>query len=114
MFFYASFHHLQNIDDRITVLSKTYDLLEKWWKVYMTNWALNSELNKKRYSEAEIENSENKYWSVDFNIKIAWNDRYYHCFSLSELEKLSKEIWFKIIENKLFENDRNFITILEK
>jgi hypothetical protein len=80
----------------------------------MTNWALNSELNKKRYSEAEIENSENKYWSVDFNIKLAWNDRYYHCFSLKELEELSKEIWFNVIENRLFDNDRNFITILEK
>jgi len=37
----------------------------------MTNWALNSELNKKRYSEAEIENSENEFGSIDFNIKLA-------------------------------------------
>jgi hypothetical protein len=27
---------------------------------------------------------------------------------------LSEEVWFKIIENRLFENDRNLITILEK
>lgn len=114
IFFYASFHHLQNIADRKIVLEKTYKLLEKWWKIYMTNWALNSELNKKRYSEAEIENSKNEYWSVDFNIKLAWNDRYYHCFSLDELKILSEDVWFKIIENRLFENDRNFITILEK
>ena len=114
IFFYASFHHLQNITDRKIVLEKTFNLLDKWWKIYMTNWALNSELNKKRYSEAEIENSKNQYGSVDFNIKLAWNDRYYHCFSLEELEVLSTEIWFKIIENRLFENDRNFITILEK
>ena len=114
IFFYASFHHLQNITDRKIVLEKTFNMLDKWWKIYMTNWALNSELNKKRYSEAEIKNSKNKYWSVDFNIKLAWNDRYYHCFSLEELKILSQEIWFKIIENRLFENDRNFITILEK
>jgi len=114
IFFYASFHHLQNISDRKIVLEKAYDLLEKWWKVYMTNWALNSELNKKRYTQAEIENSKNEYGSIDFNIKLAWNDRYYHCFSLNELKILSQEVWFKIIENRLFENDRNFITILEK
>ncbi len=114
IFFYASFHHLQNISDRKIVLEKAFDVLEKWWKVYMTNWALNSDLNKKRYAQAEIENSQNKYWSVDFNIKLAWNDRYYHCFCLNELEILSQEVWFKIIENRLFENDRNFITILEK
>jgi hypothetical protein len=82
--------------------------------VYMTNWALNSDLNKKRYSEAEIPDSRNQYWSVDFNIKLAGNDRYYHCFSLEELKILSEEVWFKILENRLFENDRNFITILEK
>jgi hypothetical protein len=29
IFFYASFHHLQNISDRTTVLSKAYELLEK-------------------------------------------------------------------------------------
>ena len=114
IFFYASFHHLQNIDDRKIVLEKALNLLVDWWKIYMTNWALNSDLNKKRYSEAEIPDSENRYWSIDFNIKLAWNDRYYHCFSLDELKILSEEVWFKIIENRLFENDRNFITILEK
>ncbi len=114
IFFYASFHHLQNIADRKIVLNKAYNLLEKWGKIFMTNWALNSDLNKKRYAEAEIENSQNEFGSVDFNIKLAWNDRYYHCFCLNELEVLSQEVWFKIIENRLFENDRNFITILEK
>lgn len=114
IFFYASFHHLQNVEDRKTVLQKTFDLLEKWGKVYMTNWALNSDLNKKRYSEAQIPESENEFGSVDFNIKLAWNDRYYHCFSLEELSFLAEQAGFKIIENRLFENQRNFITILEK
>ncbi len=114
IFFYASFHHLQKIEDRKTVLKNVYNLLEKWWKIFMTNWALNSDLNKKRYSKAEIEDSQNEFGSVDFNIKLAWNDRYYHCFSLQELKILSQEVWFKIVENRLFENDRNFITILEK
>ena len=114
IFFYASFHHLQNFEDRKVVLQKAADLLDEGGKIYMTNWALNSELNKKRYAKAQIENSENEFWSLDFNIQLWWNDRYYHCFSLKELEELAKLSGLKIIENKLFENDRNFITILEK
>ena len=114
IFFYASFHHLQNINDRKLVLKKAFDLLEEWWKIYMTNWALNSDLNKKRYNDAQIPDSQNKYWSIDFNIKLAGNDRYYHCFSLEELKILSEEVWLRVLENRLFENDRNFITILEK
>ena len=114
IFFFASFHHLQNIEDRIDVLKQAYSKLELGWKIYMTNWALNSELNKKRYNSAIIEWSENKYGSLDYNIKIGEFDRYYHCFSLEELEYLCTEAWFKIIENKLFENNRNFISIIEK
>lgn len=114
IFFFASFHHLQNIEDRKVVLKKAFDRLESGWKIYMTNWALNSELNSKRYNSAIIEWSENEYGSLDYNIKIWEFDRYYHCFSLEELEYLFKEAWFKIIENKLFENNRNFISIIEK
>jgi SAM-dependent methyltransferase len=114
IFFFASFHHLQNIEDRLEVLKKVHSKLEESWKIYMTNWALNSELNSKRYNSAIIEWSENKYWSLDYNIKIWEFDRYYHCFSLEELEYLFKEAWFKVIENKLFENNRNFISVIQK
>jgi ubiquinone/menaquinone biosynthesis C-methylase UbiE len=114
IFFFASFHHLQNIEDRLEVLKKIYSKLEKAWKIYMTNWALNSELNSKRYNSAIIDWSENEYWSLDYNIKIWEFDRYYHCFSLEELEYLFREAGFKIIENKLFENNRNFISVIQK
>jgi SAM-dependent methyltransferase len=114
IFFFASFHHLQNIDDRLVVLKKAFDKLETGWKIYMTNWALNSELNSKRYNSAIIEWSENEFGSLDYNIKIWEFDRYYHCFSIEELTYLFTEAWFKIIENKLFENNRNFISIIQK
>jgi hypothetical protein len=80
----------------------------------MTNWALNSELNKKKYLKSVIKDSKNKFWSLDYDIKIWEFKRYYHCFSLKELDYLFKEIWFKIIENKLFDNNRNFISIIQK
>jgi len=114
IFFIASYHHLDNLEDREEVLSKAYNLLEKWGKIFMTNWALNSEINKEKYSKSIIENSENKFWSTDYNIVFWENNRYYHCFNLDELEYLAKKNNFKIIENRLFDNQRNFITILEK
>lgn len=114
IFFFASFHHLPSIEERITVLKKAYDRLEFGGRIYMTNWALNSPLNKKRYNSAIINWSENEYWSLDYNIKIWEFDRYYHCFSLEELKYLFNETWYKIIENRLFENNRNFISIIQK
>ena len=114
IFFIASFHHLDNLQNRIEVLKKAYNLLNNWGKIFMTNWALNSELNKEKYSKSIIKNSENKFWSLDYNIKIWEFKRFYHCFSLEELDFLFKETWFKIIENRLFENQRNFISIIQK
>ena len=114
IFFIASFHHLDNLSDREKVLHKTYNLLETWWRIYMTNWALNSDINNKKYSECVIEKSQNKYWSTDYNIVFWEHNRYYHCFNLKELEYLAKNTGFKIIENRLFDTEKNFITILEK
>lgn len=114
IFLIASFHHLNNLKDREDVLHKIYNLLERWWTIYMTNWSLNSELNKKRYREAIIKDSKNDFWSLDYNIKIWDFNRYYHCFDLKELEYLFKKTWFEIIENREFENKRNFISIIKK
>lgn len=114
IFFIASFHHLKTLEDRLDCLKKVYKKLEKWWKIIMTNWALNSNLNQKRYWKSKIVWSQNRFLSEDFNIKIGEDYRFYHSFSLEELEYLFKKSWFRIVENKLFENDRNFISIIEK
>ncbi len=114
IFFIASFHHLQSLEERVQVITKAYEILGEWGKVYMTNWALNSELNSEKYSKYLIVNSKNSFWSLDYDIKIWDSSRFYHCFDVSELEYLAKNSWFKIIENRLFDNKRNFITVLEK
>jgi len=36
----------------------------------MTNWALESSLNKDKYADSKREGSENKFNSSDFDIKI--------------------------------------------
>ena len=38
IFFIASFHHLQTIDERIEVLRKVKKLLNKDGKIFLTNW----------------------------------------------------------------------------
>lgn len=80
----------------------------------MTNWALDSDLNQIKYNESKIIWSENRFASSDYTIKFWEFDRFYHCFSLSELEYLAEKSGLKIKENRLFENQKNYITILEK
>jgi hypothetical protein len=79
----------------------------------MTNWALNSQLNAEKYKNSIVENSKNEFWSQDYNIKIGKFTRFYHSFSLEELEYLFKQVWFDIIENRLFENGRNWVSIVK-
>lgn len=114
VFLIASFHHLQTLQERKIFLSGLYSVLELGATVYMTNWALSSQLNQEKYKSSQIIGSENQYGSHDYSIKIGNDMRYYHSFSLDELEYLSLDIWFTLQENKLFEWGRNIITILKK
>lgn len=113
-FLIASFHHLNNYDDRLRMLKRLNKKLEKWDFVFLTNWALESDLNINRYKNSKIDWSTNEFWSSDFNIKIWEFVRYYHCFALDELRKLFQATWFEIIENREFDNKRNIISIIKK
>ena len=113
VFFIASFHHLLTIEERIKVLEELKKIVFPWSYIFMTNWALESEFNKQKYRLSAIENSQNEFWGKDFNIKIWEFERFYHCFSLEELEYLFEKTWYEIIENRLFENERNFISIIK-
>ena len=114
IFLIASFHHLRTIDERVDMLQSLYDILPKGWKIYMTNWALDSSVNHDKYISSRLESSENKFSSWDYNIKFWEHDRFYHCFSLNEIDYLARDAGFIIRENKLFDSQKNIITILEK
>lgn len=114
IFFIASFHHLQTLEERINVMEQARDLLEDGGRIFFTNWALDSELNVSRYEKSRREGSENEFWGSDYDIKIWEFTRYYHCFRLKELEYIFEQAGFFILENRLFENGRNYITVLEK
>ena len=101
------------LEERVSILAHWNTILLPGEKVYMTNWALESPINRNSYKNALIHGSENMFGSHDFSIKIGGYYRWYHSFSLSELEYISKKAGFTIIENRLFDGEKNFITILE-
>lgn len=114
IFFIASFHHLDNFDDRLLVLQKAYNRLKSWWYIFMTNWYLNSNLNSVKYKDSIISWTKNQFDSIDFNIKIGDYTRFYHSFDISELDYLFKTARYEILENRVFENDKNIISIIKK
>lgn len=114
IFFIASFHHLQTIEERLEVLNKARELLNEDGKIFLTNWSLSSELNKEKYNKSVIEKSENEFWAFDYSIKIWEYQRYYHGFSVQELEYLFQETWYEILENREFENQKNFVSVIKK
>lgn len=69
----------------------------------MTNWNL---LDQERYKKSHR-------WDGDFDIKIGAYSRYYHGFTLSELESLFLEAGYDIIENWVFEGGRNIVSIIK-
>lgn len=105
LFFIASFHHLKTIEKRQEVLQKSLKLLNKNGLIFMTNWNLLSDFNSKKYQEIQK-------WNQDFNIKIWEFSRFYHGFKPEELENLFKNSGVEIIENRIFEWERNIISIL--
>lgn len=114
VFLIASFHHINNLEDRLRFFKKLYKKLETWDMLFLTNWSLESDLNRDRYISSKIKWTTNKFWSSDFNIKIWAYTRYYHCFSLDELNYIFTKTWFQIIENREFDNKRNIISIIKK
>lgn len=114
IFLIASFHHLKTLWERESMMKVLFQALQDWWKIFMTHWALESPVNKEKYQSSCIDGSTNQFGSKDFSIKFGEFPRYYHSFSLSELEYLAKKAGFHILENRLFSTEKNIITILQK
>lgn len=114
IFFIASFHHIENFHFREEVLEKTREVLNDGGVLFMTNWALDSKINHKRYSKDIIPDSDNEYGSLDYKIKFWDYYRFYHGFSLLELEYLFIHTWYEIIENREFDTGKNIISVIRK
>ena len=100
--FLASFHHLDSQEKRTQVLRNAKKLLRPNGRIYMTNWNLR---DQEKYTKSHR-------WNGDFDIKIGEFSRYYHGFTLIELNDLFRETGYQIIENRIFDGWRNFLSIL--
>ena len=72
---------LESQEERIEVLHYAKNLLSPSGRIYMTNWNLRDQV---KYEKDYQENG-------DFDIKIGEFSRYYHGFTILELEELFGE-----------------------
>jgi len=114
IFLIASFHHLRSLSDRLELIASLYDILDDEGVIFMTNWDLLSIRNRDKYKNSAIEGGVNEFGSQDFNIKIGDSQRYYHSFSLKEIEYIANQGKFVVVENRPFTWEKNIITILRK
>ena len=70
----------------------------------MTNWNLLSHENRDRYAKGFLGNG-------DFHIKIGEHERFYHGFSLEELENVLLTAGMHKEEHRIFEGQKNIISI---
>ena len=124
----AVFHHLPSKKLRILVLKEAQRTLKPNGLLILTVWNISFKqliisknwkrlkLRLKFFFLKLIEKN-----PLDFNdIFIPWNNkcqRYIHCFTLKELEKLSKQAGFKIIDKGVLKENRkesNLFIILQK
>ena len=101
--FLASFHHLETPEERIQILHDVKKILAPNGRVYMTNWNLREQLKYEKSHQ----------WDGDYYIKIGAYSRYYHGFTLSELEEVFTQTGYTIEENRVWEGGRNIVSILE-
>lgn len=103
----ASFQHIPTLKERIFLLKNFYRILNYDWKVIMTNWSFSLRFIKK-YLKVIMDGFLKqlfRHWK--FNIKDIeiprkskkeTYKRYYHIFTLKELNNLSRLSWFVVSE----------------
>lgn len=127
IFAIAVFHHLPSFDFRLQGLEEMKRVLKKDGLVLMTNWNLWQGKYLWRTLKSSIASIlENK---LDFgDVYVPWITpravvrRYYHSFTLGELERIVKKAGFEILENRLAgkKEERSYlrswslVTVLEK
>lgn len=75
-------------------------------RIFMTNWNLLSEENLSKYESRRISGTN------DFNIPFGGNERLYHAFQLEELNGLFLECGYVVLENVIYGNGRNIVSVL--
>lgn len=129
----ASFQHIPTQNERIMILKNIYKSLNYWWRLILVNWCFSwwfIRKYKKQLSKSLIKTILTCWIKSYKDIYIPWKTqeeelhRYYHIFSLKELNKLLKYSWLIIEKSeftnwnweftKKFNNKRNSLVIAKK
>ncbi len=111
----ASFQHIEKGSERLYLMKSFYKSLKYWWKLIMTNRSFSNRFQKKYKKELikSILKTMYTFWNHKRNdLHIPWRHgkeilyRFYHIFTIKELELLCKESWF--INEKLAYLDKNW------
>ena len=101
----ASFQHIPSNKEKLFLMKRFYQWLKYWWKIIMTNRSFSKRFIKKHKKTLLKSLLKSLYTLCWHNLRdleiprINWKERdyrFYHIFSLKELESLSKESWFII------------------
>lgn len=98
----ASFHHLETATERMMVLDAFRHLLTPHGVIFMTNWNLREQ---EKYRDSYQGNG-------DYEVKIGPYSRYYHGFTVDELDRLFRVNDYTIMENRVFDGGKNIVSIL--
>lgn len=113
----AAFHHLPSASHRIAALNELKRVLKPNGLLLMTNWyAWQGKFFKNLLTDWRLKNEWNDFF-------IPWKDgnklnRYYHGFTIGELNNLFTKTSFNIVENHVFISDsgvkRNILSVVRK
>lgn len=116
IFAIASFHHIPSPTLRQQAINNIYKSLKPGGIYIMTNWNLfqpkyEKYFNKNKSPDPQLEENDTLIPWKNSQGKILAN-RYYHAFTLKEIEQLIGNSDFEIIENK--KSRFNIVTVIKK
>lgn len=121
VFCIAAFHHLATAEERLQALREMKRVVKPGGKILLVNWNLLGQ-----WGIGKVEKGDFKRFGNDFSVpwrnseRKVLGERFYHAFTLDEIELLCKEVRLRVEQNlyskKGSESDRengeNIITVL--
>jgi len=115
----SSFQHIPTTKERSFLMKNFYRLLNYDGMLLMTNWSLSKwfvKKHRKAVFKARFMSLIQFDWSKSRDIMVPWTDtktgkvyeRFYHFFSLKELQSLSNFAWLTAKLNVFIDQDANF------
>ena len=115
----SSFQHIPTTKERSFLMKNFYRLLDYDGMLLMTNWSLSKwfvKKHRKAVFKARFMSLIQFDWSKSRDIMVPWTDnktwkvyeRFYHFFSLKELQSLSDFAWLSAKLNVFVDQDANF------